>query len=772
MATEVPHTLEYRGGHLNAAPLLEVENFTNWKKRNPEVQWSADERKAANLDQRLKSLIMSVLTDDQMNSVINCLTAKSTWDDLILYHEGPSDVKESRVMDMNLCYNTFKFKEGENLTQTFTRYKALMNELVNDGIKLSKLEINTNFINGLPKKWLSFCQSLRNTNHVKESKLASLFGKLKYEENLIDNIYENENKKALTTVTPLSTVFISTFVVQDFQDSPDDEDDTRSSQEYLNDLEEDNQARALLAKSKRYFKKGSQRFSSAKATVDTQCHKCGRNGHFARDCFSKTSVPPFPYQIKTIPSRDLPAPLTIKLSYFEAKYNKVKAKLALLSPGALASSSTLVKNKGLIAETYEWDEEDVSPDDNKVMEVKGLMALAEERKSLCYKECARKGIGSSTSIRTEQIPSQKKRILGVDQLTEDPSSSGHKDLVFIKSSVYNTKASIPCVERPWLSKSEGFILPNHDTGRILPAESQRNLTDPLVAVIDSLETKYDSADESSVCSTSFPPLEKPGDVEPVSGLMTLKSISTFKSKALKAPAENSKNVKSTNNLHLATVIKDRNDLKLQVNKNQSSQSRDKQVSQNTLQNKKKNTLKKSCELCGLKNHLSEKCYKVLFCMICGKIDHRTCDHAKYTCTIKMSQHLTSLGKSSSRSKNPRPSKCLFPPYTHYSSIDHLSDDCLYYPICGIYGSYDQEANGHNRIISLEREINPRNPQHPFKRSEVCGSSIHTTTDHYDIEWFKRGEALQSKRDEDQKGNMPPNSNRSKNPTKRWVSQQN
>ncbi|GKA75175.1 retrovirus-related pol polyprotein from transposon TNT 1-94 [Tanacetum coccineum] len=110
-AVEVPQTLEYRGGQFNAAPVLEVENFTNWKKRKLEGRWTRDEIKAANLDQRLKSLIMYVLPDDQMNSVINCLTDKSTWDDLILYHEGPSDVKESRVMDLKLCYNTFKFKE-------------------------------------------------------------------------------------------------------------------------------------------------------------------------------------------------------------------------------------------------------------------------------------------------------------------------------------------------------------------------------------------------------------------------------------------------------------------------------------------------------------------------------------------------------------------------------------------------------------------------------------------------------------------------------------
>ncbi|GJZ31429.1 hypothetical protein Tco_0576476 [Tanacetum coccineum] len=196
-------------------------------------------------------------------------------------------------MDLKLCYNTFKFKEGETLTQNFTGYKALMNELVNDGIKLSKLEINTGYINGLLKKWLSFCQSLINTNHVKDSELAYLFTKLKYEENLIDNIYETEKNKSLVSTTPLSTVFFSTSIVQDFQDSLDDEEDIRSSQEYLNDLEEEYQAKALLVNSKRFFKKGTQRFSSAKATDQTECYKYGKKGHLGRDYWSKTSNPSY-----------------------------------------------------------------------------------------------------------------------------------------------------------------------------------------------------------------------------------------------------------------------------------------------------------------------------------------------------------------------------------------------------------------------------------------------------------------------------------------------
>ncbi|GKD11564.1 retrovirus-related pol polyprotein from transposon TNT 1-94, partial [Tanacetum coccineum] len=56
------------------------------------------------------------------------------------------------------------------------------------------------------------------------------------------------------------------------------------------------------------------------------------------------------------------------------------------------------------------------------------------------------------------------------------------------------------------------------------------------------------------------------------------------------------------------------------------------------------------------------------------------------------------------------------------------------------------------------------------RCKVCGSSTHTTTDHYDIEWFKRGEALQSKKAKALKSTRVEslNANRSKTPTKRHM----
>ncbi|GJV72726.1 hypothetical protein Tco_1492721 [Tanacetum coccineum] len=284
--------------------------------RKPEGQWTGDERKAANLDQRLKSLILFVLPDDQMNFVKNYLTAKSTKDDLIIYHEGPYDVKESRVMDLKLCYNTYKLKK-------------------------------------------------------------------------------------------------------DFQDSPDDEEDTRDNQEYLNYLKEEFQERALLAKSKRFFKRGLKGLMKQRKLMKQNA----------------TNVVGMKPELR--PTKD-----------FEAKYKKVKAKLALPSSSTSAPKSSMVKNKGLVAEVYEWDKEEVLADDNEMGEVKVLMALVDDESVDVGKESAKNG------------------------------------------------------ER-----------------------------------VKILMKKYDSADESSVCITSFPPLEKLSGAKPVSGLKTIKSIlksnSTFKAETLK-----------------------------------------------------------------------------------------------------------------------------------------------------------------------------------------------------------------------------------------------
>ncbi|GKE94208.1 hypothetical protein Tco_1579063, partial [Tanacetum coccineum] len=102
-----------------------------------------------------------------------------------------------------------------------------------------------------------------------------------------------------------------------------------------------------------------------------------------------------------------------------------------------------------------------------------------------------------------------------------------------------------------------------------------------------------------------------------------------------------------------------------------------------------------------------------------------------------SQHHTGQGESSLRSRPFRP-VISFPSCIHY------------------------------RIISLRRGIKPRNRQHVTKHCETCGSNAYTTTDHNDIEWFRKGEAKKAGVNKIESSNVQ----RSKIPIQRCVSMQN
>ncbi|GKD92596.1 hypothetical protein Tco_1372433 [Tanacetum coccineum] len=97
-------------------------------------------------------------------------------------------------MDLKLEYQTFRAKSTESLSQTHTHYKTLFNELANDGVNLSKHEINIGFVNSLPEKWLTFSHGLRNANHTQTLDLADIYGRFVDENNLIQRRSKNDEK--------------------------------------------------------------------------------------------------------------------------------------------------------------------------------------------------------------------------------------------------------------------------------------------------------------------------------------------------------------------------------------------------------------------------------------------------------------------------------------------------------------------------------------------------------------------------------------------------
>nr|GEU49466.1 hypothetical protein [Tanacetum cinerariifolium] len=341
----------------------------------------------------------------------------------------------------------------------------------------------------------------------------------------------------------------------------------------MNDFEEEYQARDLLDKSKRFFKKGTQRFSSAKANDQTECHKCSKKGHFARDYWSKTSdeeevssddkevtkvkalmalaneervsvgkestrnsewIKVYMKKVHTLleikdndDRKSFLDYLCIDLNYVDEQRNNLMSKHR-----NLVQELNTCKEQLLVLKQTKLDLLAMQHVNTKIL--KENQNLRNELKELT--SITEAWLNSSNKVNqfiSEEIPTQKKKILRIDQLTKDTFSSRPKDLIFVKYSADNV--SITDSNKPRLFEAENSIISNHDIFKILTVESQRNTTDLVVNVTESLVTNYDSTVESLVCSSPFPPPKMLDCVEPVSRLKTIKSIlkskSTFKIKA-------------------------------------------------------------------------------------------------------------------------------------------------------------------------------------------------------------------------------------------------
>ncbi|GJX09599.1 hypothetical protein Tco_0199458 [Tanacetum coccineum] len=150
-----------------------------------------------------------------MKVVIKCSTTREMWNDLILSHERPSETRDTKIVALRLKFNAFKALEDERVKETYTGQEILLNELENKDVKIAQAEVNVTFVNNLPKKWLSMNQTQRANNSIKNDRLTTLFGKYNYEEEL----------------------------------------DTRSSNEFLVDLNVEFHDRALLANQNRFYKR-------------------------------------------------------------------------------------------------------------------------------------------------------------------------------------------------------------------------------------------------------------------------------------------------------------------------------------------------------------------------------------------------------------------------------------------------------------------------------------------------------------------------------------
>ncbi|GJR50477.1 retrovirus-related pol polyprotein from transposon TNT 1-94 [Tanacetum coccineum] len=459
-------------------------------------------------------------------------------------------------------------------------------------------------------------QTQRANNSIKNDSLATLFGKYNYEEGLIDQIYELETSRFSIQAFSSKALISNTYL----QDSDSDVvEDTRSRSEFLADLNAKFHDRELLSNLERFYKR-SERVGSAKKPIDKSnetCFACG-------------------------------------------KYKGLKAEISILSKKIDGMSKGKTK-KGLVAESFNWDNESVSSEDEGTTIVKAFMAIVEDEPSI-GKVAARSGQW------VEIIMKKVQRLLSMTDGDERKHvlDYTHVDLHYVEDQRKNLLSKFNFLNQELsLCKSEFCDLKNtkalnsslqNEIARLnLENESLKDDISDLEKVIDkwtSNKSPSETApeitfDSESECDNQEPlPLlpelsgaEPIGTLEDVITLADLTQTSSVSKKTKKVPDKES----------LVKAIKKKDQTKSPSVPDPSTIKKTDSSTKKLLLTlmEEESSLRKApkapkpfiqCKYCVFNDHHADECEYYPGCDICGSIAHETANCVK---------------KSSSNNRKPR-----------------------------------------------------------------------------------------------------------------------
>nr|GEY00601.1 retrovirus-related Pol polyprotein from transposon TNT 1-94 [Tanacetum cinerariifolium] len=151
-----------------------------------------EEKDQYNTGIRAINILLQGLPKDIYTLINHYTNAKDIWDNVKMLLEGSELTKEDRESQLYDDFEHFRQHKGESIHDYCVRFAKLINDIRNIKMKMSRLQLNSMFVNNMLPEWGRFVNAVKLNRGLRDSNYDQLYAYLKQHET-----HAKENKMML-----------------------------------------------------------------------------------------------------------------------------------------------------------------------------------------------------------------------------------------------------------------------------------------------------------------------------------------------------------------------------------------------------------------------------------------------------------------------------------------------------------------------------------------------------------------------------------------------
>ncbi|GJR15055.1 hypothetical protein Tco_0797707 [Tanacetum coccineum] len=150
---------------------------------------SAEEKERYKADIRATNILLQGIPKDIYSLINHYTDAKDIWENVKMILEGSELTKDDRESQLYDEFEHFRQIKGENIQGYYVRFTKLINDMRNIKMTMSRMQLNSKFVNNMLPEWSRFITEVKLNRGLKESNCDQLYAYLKQHE-----VHANENR--------------------------------------------------------------------------------------------------------------------------------------------------------------------------------------------------------------------------------------------------------------------------------------------------------------------------------------------------------------------------------------------------------------------------------------------------------------------------------------------------------------------------------------------------------------------------------------------------